>query len=159
MSHQSIEECVASKRIQREMKALHLVENLHGKVGLLGLDIGTNGGVKKGFGSKASQVEEEEEELVELVVVVAVGGDEGDEEGLGIGEFAVGEEGREERERREWGEEVREFENSQIEISLKQNPERTRDLHPSSDDDVIHTATSRTTSCIFTVPFLEPSSK
>ena len=94
------------------MKALHLVENLHGKVGLLGLDIGTNGGVKKGFGSKASQVEEEEEELVELVVVVAVGGDEGDEEGLGIGEFAVGEEGREERERREWGEEVREFENS-----------------------------------------------
>ena len=59
MSHQSIEECVASKRIRRETKALHLVENLHGKVGLLGLDIGTNGGVKKGFGSKASQVEEE----------------------------------------------------------------------------------------------------
>ena len=82
-------------------------------MGLLGLDIGTNGGVKKGFGSKASQVEEEEEEeVVELVVVVAVGGDEGDKEGLGIGEFAVGEEGREERERREWGEEVREFENS-----------------------------------------------
>ena len=92
MSHQSIEECVASKRIRRETKALHLVENLHGKVGMLGLDIGTNGGVKKGFGSKASQ----EEEAVELVV--AVGGDEGDEEGLGIGEFAVGEEGREERE-------------------------------------------------------------
>ena len=92
------------------MKALHLVENLRGKVGLLGLDIGTNGGVKKGFGSKASRVEEEE--AVELVVVVAVGGDEGDEEGLGIGEFAVGEEGREERERRDWGEEVREFENS-----------------------------------------------
>ena len=97
MSHQSIEECVASKRIRRETKALHLVENLHGKVGMLGLDIGTNGGVKKGFGSKASRVEEEEE-AVELVV--AVGGDEGDEEGLGIGEFAVGEEGREERERR-----------------------------------------------------------
>ena len=91
MSHQSIEECVASKRIRRETKALHLVENLHGKVGLLGLDIGTNGGVKKGFGSKASQ----EEEAVELVV--AVGGDEGDEEGLSIEEFAVGEEGREER--------------------------------------------------------------
>ena len=114
MSHQSIEECVASKRIRGETKALHLVENLHGEVGLLGLDIGTNGGVKKAFGSKASQVEEEEEEeeVVELVVVVAVGGDEGDEEGLGIGEFAVGEEGREERERSEWGEEVREFENS-----------------------------------------------
>ena len=94
MSHQSIEECVASKQIRRETKALHLVENLHGKVGLLGLDIGTNGGVKKGSGSKASQ----EEEAVELVV--AVRGDEGDEEGLGIGEFAVGEEGREERERR-----------------------------------------------------------
>ena len=96
MSHLSIEECVASKRILRETKALHLVENLRGKVGLLGLDIGTNGGVKKGFGSKASQGEEEE--VVELVVVVAVGGDEGDEEGLGIGEFAVGEEGREKRE-------------------------------------------------------------
>ena len=61
-------------------------------MGLLGLDIGTNGGVKKGFGSEASRVEK----AVELVV--AVGGNEGDEEGLGIGEFAVGEEGREERE-------------------------------------------------------------
>ena len=66
------------------------MENLRGEVGLLGLDIGTNGGVKKGFGSDASQVEEEEE-AVELVV--AVGGDEGDEEGLGFGEFVVGEEG------------------------------------------------------------------
>ena len=67
------------------------MENLRGEVGLLGLDIGTNGGVKKGFGSDASRVEEEEEEAVELVV--AVGGDEGDEEGLGVGEFVVGEEG------------------------------------------------------------------
>ena len=83
MSHQSIEECVASKRIRGETKALHLVENLRGEVGLLGLDIGTNGGVKKGFGSDASRVE----------LVVAVGGDEGDEEGLGVGEFVVGEEG------------------------------------------------------------------
>ena len=41
---------------------------------------------------------------------------------------------------------LREFENSPTEISLKQNPERTRDLHPSSDDDVIHIATSQTTS-------------
>ena len=60
-------------------------------MGLLGLDIGTNGGVKKGFGSEASQVEK----AVELVV--AVGGNEGDE-GLGVEEFAVGEEGREKRE-------------------------------------------------------------
>ena len=61
-------------------------------MGLLGLDIGTNGGVKKGFGSEASRVEK----AVELVV--AVGGNEGDKEGLGVEEFAVGEKGREKRE-------------------------------------------------------------
>ena len=96
MSYQSIEECVASKQIRGEMKALHLVENLHGEVGLLGLDIGADGGVKKGFGGFGNEARRVEEEAVELVV--AVGGDEGDEEGLGVGEFLVGEEGREERE-------------------------------------------------------------
>ena len=51
-----------------------------------------------------------------------------------------------------------EFENSPTEISLNPIPERTRDLHPSSDDDQIHIATSRTTSCIFTVSLWGPSS-
>ena len=102
MSHQSIEECVASKQIRRETKALHLVENLHGKVGLLGLDIGTNGGVKKGFGSEASRVEK----AVELVVAMKETRRDLASENL---QWAK-REGR--KERREWGEEVREFENS-----------------------------------------------
>lgn len=33
-----------------------------------------------------------------MELVLAIGGDEGDEEGFGVGEFAVGEEGREEGE-------------------------------------------------------------
>lgn len=64
-------------------------------VGVAGVDVSGEGGVEEGFGEGAVGAEEERVEGV-----ATVGGNEGDEEGLGVGEFAVGEEGREDGEKR-----------------------------------------------------------
>lgn len=63
-------------------------------MGVVALDIGANSSVQKGFRMGARRVEEGVMEEV-----VAVHGDEGEEEGLGVDELVVAEEGGEEREK------------------------------------------------------------
>lgn len=65
-------------------------------MGLLPLNIGANGSVEKRSGEPGERASGVEDEAVELVL--AIGGDEGDEEGLGVGELVVREEGGEEEE-------------------------------------------------------------
>lgn len=81
--------------------SLHLAENLGSKVGFAGLNIRANRSVENDFGGFREVAVGMEEGLVEMVL--AVGGDEGDEEGLGVGEFVAAEEGRKEGEERGGG--------------------------------------------------------
>jgi hypothetical protein len=96
VSYQGIEESVASEQIRRKSQPLHLHENLRGEVGLLPLNVGANGSVEKRSAWPGENAGRMEDEAVELVL--AIGGDEGDEEGLGVGELVVGEEGWEDEE-------------------------------------------------------------
>lgn len=58
---------------------------------MLPLNVGANGSVEKRSGGPGEHASRMEDEAVELVL--AIGGDEGDEEGLGVGELVVREEG------------------------------------------------------------------
>lgn len=90
---EGVKEGVAGEEVGRETDTFHFLEELESEVGLVGVDVGGEGGVEEGFGEGGVGAEEEG---VEGVAVV--GGDEGEEEGLGVGELAAGEEGREEGE-------------------------------------------------------------
>lgn len=64
---------------------------------LAGLNVGTYGSVVKGFGWCGKVLRGLKDRMVESVL--AIGGDERDEEGLGVGELVMREEGRKEGEK------------------------------------------------------------
>lgn len=78
---------------------LHLLENLKSKVGLTGLDVSPDGGIKQGFGESGKSAIVAKKGRVKGVVVIR--GNEGEKKGLGVGELVVAEETREESEERE----------------------------------------------------------
>lgn len=84
-------------QIRAELLALHLLENLCGEVWPPGAAVGENAGVQEGFGRRRKGESGAEEVAVEFVVRV-LGGNLGVENGFGVIEFVVGNEGGEERE-------------------------------------------------------------
>lgn len=92
----SVKESVAREQIRSKAEAFHFVEDLESELRLLGENVSSYGGIKERFGDGVIGAEEAGVKGMARVI----GGDEVEEEGFGVGEFAAGEEGRQESEER-----------------------------------------------------------